>query len=125
MEGVFPKSRGVSPQSGSYLGLADEDGLREEGPDDALETGRGGQGPVVPVIAVQVRGQQLLDAEGGDGHGLPCGGEQLWGAGKEILGFPLPLLTCVADAAEMPQDVVIGGVGVISHLEGLGRSVRG
>lgn len=39
------------------------------------------------------------------------------GAGREIWGFPLPLLTCVADAAEMPQDVIIGGVGVISHLE--------
>lgn len=38
-------------------------------------------------------------------------------AGSGIWGSPLPLLTCMADAAEMPQDVVIGGVGVISHLQ--------
>lgn len=53
----------------------------------------------------------------------PVGGSS-WGCREGDLGslpaispcHPLPLLTCVADAAEVPQDVVVGGVGVISHL---------
>lgn len=69
-----PRNRGVLPQSGSYLGQADADGLLEEGPEDALEAGGGGEGPVVAVEEVQAWGQQVLHAEGGDGRRLPWGG---------------------------------------------------
>lgn len=133
------QNQGLSPQSGSYLGQADADRLLEEGPEDALEAGGGGEGPVVAVVEVQAWGQQVLHAEGGDGRCLPWewGGKQLRGAQKGSLGSsprchyvlsllsPLatPLLahqslTCIADAPEMAQDVVVGGVGVSTHLGG-------
>lgn len=142
----LPKTGGVSPQSGSYLGEADADGLLEEGPEDALEAGGGGEGPIVAVVEVQARGQQVLHAEGGDGRRLPWeggGGGSSWVARRGILGVPVPRcralsllspratpllarpsLTGVADAVEVAQDVVVGGVGVSTHLGGEEGGVR-
>ena len=54
------------------LGLRDADPFLEQGPEDGLVAGWGGQGALVAVVPPQVPGKQSLDVEGWDEHFLVC-----------------------------------------------------
>lgn len=85
-----PRSQAPAHTWPTDLFLGEHHGLVEDSPLDGLKAGRGGQGPVVVEVEVQVVRQQAGNVE--PGHKDFTIWEEKWGSG-ELLLCKLPLCT--------------------------------